>query len=144
MSARTPSSTAQRVTSLRAPAPRASRTASRTRAESAGRYSLAIGSTCTVSRLTSGVTRSSAYPTRIVGRPASSSRPGGALRPRTTKMDTNALGAYASVIGNFSVVEPDESVIRRCSMIPSRSTVIHASASVNGEANSTVAVSPTE
>ena len=59
-------------------------------------------------------------------------------------METNALGAYASVMGNFSVVEPDVSRRRRCSMIPSRSTVIHASAFVNGDANSTVAVSPTE
>src|SRR3954470_23698580 len=47
-------------------------------------------------------------------------------------------------MGKLSVVEPDVSLRRRCSMIPSRSTVIHASAFVNGDANSTVAVSPTE
>ena len=34
--------------------------------------------------------------------------------------------------------------IRRCWISPSRSTVIHASASVNGDAKSTVAVSPTD
>jgi len=58
-------------------------------------------------------------------------------------MDTNALGASASVIGSLSVVVPLRMVRRRCSSSPSRSTVIHASALVNGEANSTVAVSPT-
>src|SRR5256885_8854287 len=98
----------------------------------------------TVRRLTSGVTRSSAYPTRIVGRPASSSDPGGALRPRGTRIETKTLGANASVIGNLSVVEPAMMRMRRCSMSPSRSTTIHASAFVNGEAKRTVAVSPTE
>ncbi len=79
----------------------------------------------------------------MVGRPGSSSGPGLALRPRATTTDTKAFGAHASVMGNLSVVDPSVRVSRRCSMIPSRSTVTHASAPVNGEAKSTVAVSPT-
>jgi hypothetical protein len=59
-------------------------------------------------------------------------------------MPTKTLGAWSSVIGSLIVVVPEVSRRRRCSINPSRSTVIHASASVNGEANSTVAVSPTE
>ena len=80
----------------------------------------------------------------MVGRPGSSSGPGAALRPRATTIETKALGAHASVMGNLSVVAPSVMRRRRCWRSPSRSTVIHASALVNGEAKSTVAVSPTE
>ena len=66
------------------------------------------------------------------------------MRPRATTIDTKAFGANASVTGNLSVVEPEVMRSRRWSMIPSRSTVTHASAFVNGVANITVAVSPTE
>ena len=59
-------------------------------------------------------------------------------------MEMKALGASASVIGSRSVVVPLWIRIRRCSMRPSRSTVTHASAPVNGDAKRTVAVSPTE
>src|SRR5215510_5584488 len=59
-------------------------------------------------------------------------------------IETKALGAYFSVIGNLSVVEPEVMRRRRCSMRPSRSTVTHASAFVNGDAKRIVAVSPTE
>jgi hypothetical protein len=69
--------------------------------------------------------------------------PGGALRPRTTMMETKALGTYASVSASLIDVAPEVRRRRRCSMTPSRSTVIHASASVKGEAKRTVAVSPT-
>src|SRR5690348_107124 len=79
----------------------------------------------------------------MVGRPGSASVLGGALRPRATTIETNALGANASVTGNFSVVAPAVMRNRRCSIRPSRSTVTQASALVNGHANSTVAVSPT-
>src|SRR5439155_24228576 len=96
----------------------------------------------TLRRFTSGATRSLAYPTRIVGRPGSSGAAGGALRPRATRIETYTLGAYASVIGNLSVVDPETMRTRRCSSRPSRSTVIHASAFVNGDAHRPVAVWP--
>src|SRR5262245_9685015 len=80
----------------------------------------------------------------MVGRPGSSSGPGGALRPRVTTIETNAFGANFSVIGNLSVVEPEVMRRRRWSISPSRSTVTHASAFVNDDAKRIVAVSPTE
>ena len=144
MSDKTPSSTAHRVTSLRRPLPPASRTRSCTRALSPGRYSVSNGFTSTARRFTSGVTRSSVYPTRNVGRPGSAIPPGGALRPRTRTIETKTFGAYASGILNLSEVAPPLTRMRRCSIRPSRSTVIHASASVNGDATRIVAVSPTE
>ena len=79
----------------------------------------------------------------MVGRPGSSSFPGGALRPRTTTTETNALGTKASVIGTLIVCEPEVMRMRRWSITCSRSTVTHASASVKGDAIMTVAVSPT-
>jgi hypothetical protein len=79
----------------------------------------------------------------MVGRPGSSKGPGGALRPLATTIETNTLGANASVTGSFSVVVPLVIRRRRCWIRPSRSTVIQASAFTKGDAKSTVAVSPT-
>ena len=90
-----------------------------------------------------GLTVISASPTRRSGASRSSLFPGFPVRGRASASDTKAFGAITSVTTKRKTLPP--AVTRRSSTtsVPSRSTVISASASGNGDSKAISAVSPT-
>src|SRR5207247_7051085 len=131
-----PSSTAATATSLPGAGalPSDVRTAIETGTVSRTRYVVRPEVTLTVSSWARQPTRISAMPSLNAGRPRSTIAVGWIppTRPRTTRTETNTLGAYAPRSGTSTQGSLPDTGLTHASRPPSRSTVISAVAPRTG------------